>query len=378
MPGVVAFLATLVAATVIGQLMTQSLYDAATAVGDWGVKTKAGSTSLHSASARRHLCFFVNGLKDVGGCIYTRVKALLPDALSTMVCFVKKIVTGDMVHFRVHVNQAVKSPYARSLGRHADALLWPVFVAACVTHALWQLRVVIGTAPATLVFTIMVVDTKGRAMEKHGVFAMEQLVVPAYVAYMLTPMAAGQIDVGYVVIDGERLALRIFHCVLGVGYTRVAMIMTWLVDGEEGAEAARRRLKRLARTAAVANNPPPDCEFVPETAEEKRAMHLEVQRQKDRARDCVRSKTDGHRERKRREHHRRTMTDERLAIRRARAKFGYVLGRLMGDATDAVAWAATATQEQKDTLLSMSDECLAIGWKPSPRTKAMLAALTGN
>ncbi|KAH8043485.1 serine/threonine kinase [Aureococcus anophagefferens] len=286
MPGVVAFLATLVAATVIGQLMTQSLYDAATAVGDWGVKTKAGSTSLHSASARRHLCFFVNGLKDVGGCIYTRVKALLPDALSTMVCFVKKIVTGDMVHFRVHVNQAVKSPYARSLGRHADALLWPVFVAACVTHALWQLRVVIGTAPATLVFTIMVVDTKGRAMEKHGVFAMEQLVVPAYVAYMLTPMAAGQIDVGYVVIDGERLALRIFHCVLGVGYTRVAMIMTWLVDGEEGAEAARRRLKRLARTGAVANNPPPDCEFVPETAEEKRAMHLEVQRQKDRARDC--------------------------------------------------------------------------------------------
>lgn len=43
-----------------------------------------------------------------------------------------------------------------------------------------------------------------------------------------------------------------------------------------------------------------------------------------------------------------------------------------------MSWAATATQEQKDTLLSKSDECLAIGWKPSPRIKAMLAALTGN
>lgn len=56
MPGVVAFLATLVAVTVIGQLMTQSLYDAATAVGDWeaywGVKAKVGSTS----DGRRHRC----------------------------------------------------------------------------------------------------------------------------------------------------------------------------------------------------------------------------------------------------------------------------------------------------------------------------------
>ena len=79
------------------------------------------------------------------------------------------------------------------------------------------------------------------------------------------------------------------------------MIMTWLVDGEEGAEAARRRLKRLARAPAVANNPPPDCEFVPETAEEKRAMQLEVERQRQRQR----SETDEYRERKQREHLRR-------------------------------------------------------------------------
>ncbi|KAH8064903.1 hypothetical protein JL722_1792 [Aureococcus anophagefferens] len=146
---------------------------------------------------------------------------------------------GPALHasVRVLVNGPTKRA-ADALGRHADKRMWRKKY-----PWLKQVRLIVATAACIVHFTVMVMDDKGRAVPSFGVFASVFKDVAAYEAYFLVATSAGQAAVGYINVKGKRLALKVFHRIVGIDYWRNVLVLTWLVNDDQEADETRRRLK---------------------------------------------------------------------------------------------------------------------------------------
>ncbi|KAH8091245.1 hypothetical protein JL720_6134 [Aureococcus anophagefferens] len=154
---------------------------------------------------------------------------------------------GPALHasVRVLVNGPTKRA-ADALGRHADKRMWRKKY-----PWLKQVRLIVATAACIVHFTIMVMDDKGRAVPSFGVFASVFKDVAAYEAYFLVATSAGQAAVGYINVKGKRLALKVFHRIVGIDYWRNVLVLTWLVNDDQEADETRRRLKTHLLASAL-------------------------------------------------------------------------------------------------------------------------------
>ena len=169
---------------------------------------------------------------------YASLAKVVAPALSEIEAFSRKMV-GPALHasVRVLVNGPTKRA-ADALGRHADKRMWRKKY-----PWLKQVRLIVATAACIVHFTVMVMDDKGRAVPSFGVFASVFKDVAAYEAYFLVATSAGQAAVGYINVYGKRLALKVFHRIVGINYWRNVLVLTWLVNDDQEADETRRRLK---------------------------------------------------------------------------------------------------------------------------------------
>ncbi|EGB10973.1 expressed protein [Aureococcus anophagefferens] len=222
-------LVALVAATELGVLMTPDLNVAMRSVGRCASDAGMGS----------RFAIFTQGVDEENRAFnYASLAKVVAPALSEIEAFSRKMV-GPALHasVRVLVNGPTKRA-ADALGRHADKRMWRKKY-----PWLKQVRLIVATAACIVHFTIMVMDDKGRAVPSFGVFASVFKDVAAYEAYFLVATSAGQAAVGYINVKGKRLALKVFHRIVGIDYWRNVLVLTWLVNDDQEADETRRRLK---------------------------------------------------------------------------------------------------------------------------------------
>ena len=180
--------------------------------------------------------------------IWDKLEWFAPRAVAGVKAFTEFVFpAGPNKHVRMHVNGPTQQGYV-ALGTHLDAHMWD-----------WlncQMRLVFATATATIVFTVMAVDGNFDPMSSK-VYASFKLTVPAGTAYLLGPLLAGHVAIGYTIIGGKRCALRVFHTVLGIRDWRYALILSWSVSPDE-VDGEVERLRALAAELVDLDDANPD------------------------------------------------------------------------------------------------------------------------
>ena len=227
--------------------MGESVNVATSSVAAVMLAARMGRSAWREGTNRRSLT--VHDSEDAQNqSIWDKLEWFAPRAVAGVKAFTEFVFpAGPNKHVRMHINGPTQQGYV-ALGRHLDAHMWD-----------WlncQMRLVFATATATIVFTVMAVDGNFDPMSSK-VYASFKLKVPAGTAYLLGPLLAGHVAIGFTFINGKRCALRVFHTVLGVRDWRYGLILSWTVSpGEVDGEV--ERLRALAAELVDLDDANPD------------------------------------------------------------------------------------------------------------------------